>query len=159
MTHQDYPIVRVTGVLVEQGSVLLARQELKERSHWTLPGGQVEFGERLADCLVREMHEETGLDVEVLDLLYLCDRFRSLNRHVIDISFLVKRTGGHLFEESLSDAQRDGQSERLAEIRMVPFSQIEELGLSEKFVQLLKDGLPNRGTYQGEFHRFWDDKD
>ena len=66
--------VRATGILVEEGRVLLVRQTLRERSRWNLPGGSLEVGETLAACLVREMREETGLMVVPADLLYVCDR-------------------------------------------------------------------------------------
>ena len=53
----------------------------------------------------------------------------------------------------------DGNKERLADIRMVPFAQVEELGMSEKFVRLLEEGLPDKGSYQGEYHRFWNGRE
>ena len=55
--------VRVTGVVIEAGRILLLNQDAGARS-WSLPGGKLEDGETLAEALVREMKEETGLDVE-----------------------------------------------------------------------------------------------
>lgn len=148
---QQKPLVRATGIMVEQETILLVKQELKEQSNWSLPGGRLEFGETLEACLVREMQEETGLHVEVQELLYLCDRFKSLNHHVVDISFLVRRLGGRLYTGSFSD----GGSERLSQIRMVPFSQMIDMGFSDRFTHLLENGLPDKGSYQGDFHAFY----
>jgi ADP-ribose pyrophosphatase YjhB (NUDIX family) len=51
--------VRVTGVVIEAGRILLLNQDAGARS-WSLPGGKLEDGETLAEALVREMKEETG---------------------------------------------------------------------------------------------------
>jgi 8-oxo-dGTP diphosphatase len=48
----------------EAGRVLLIRRG--DNGRWSLPGGMMEPGERIADCLVREVWEETGLEVEPL---------------------------------------------------------------------------------------------
>lgn len=50
----------------EEGRVLLCRNH---RGEWELPGGRPEPGEPFEDCLVREVREETGLDVVVNRLL------------------------------------------------------------------------------------------
>jgi 8-oxo-dGTP diphosphatase len=59
------------GVLVErEGKVLLVRRRLNPRQGtWTFPAGFVEFDEDPAEAAVRECREETGLEVEVADLL------------------------------------------------------------------------------------------
>lgn len=58
--------VTVKAVVLRDGCVLLAR---KDRNEWELPGGQVEPGESTRQTLVRELREETGLDVSPGPLL------------------------------------------------------------------------------------------
>lgn len=60
-------IVAVGGLVEnEQGEILLVKTH---RGGWGFPGGQVEVGENLMDALVREIQEESGVDVEVLSLV------------------------------------------------------------------------------------------
>jgi ADP-ribose pyrophosphatase YjhB (NUDIX family) len=49
-------------VVDQQGEILLQRRADNDR--WALPGGTMEIGETLADAVIREVREETGLDVE-----------------------------------------------------------------------------------------------
>jgi 8-oxo-dGTP pyrophosphatase MutT (NUDIX family) len=58
--------VSVKGVAVQGGKVLLLRNE---RDEWELPGGKLEVGEDPADCLVREISEESGWQVTAGPLL------------------------------------------------------------------------------------------
>lgn len=145
------PIVRPTGILIEKGKILIVKQELIEHIHWTFPGGALEFGETIEQCLVREMKEETGLDIKVKDLLYICDRFHQLNRHIIDMTFLVEKIGGFLQSSSFQHEDR----EVIRILKLVPIDALPEYGFSQKLCQLVKDNFPNRGSYQGDFHKFY----
>jgi 8-oxo-dGTP pyrophosphatase MutT (NUDIX family) len=58
--------VSVKGVAVQAGQVLLLENE---REEWELPGGKLELGEDPADCVVREISEETGWEVRAGPLL------------------------------------------------------------------------------------------
>lgn len=55
------PRIRVAGLLVNGGRVLLVRHEKEGRSYWLLPGGGVEAGEQLEDAVRREFAEECSI--------------------------------------------------------------------------------------------------
>ncbi|GID93308.1 NUDIX domain-containing protein [Amorphoplanes digitatis] len=54
-------------VVDDRGRVLLQRRT--DSGNWALPGGTMDIGETLGQCVVREVKEETGLDIEITGLL------------------------------------------------------------------------------------------
>ena len=102
------PVVGVGAVLIEDGRVLLIRRGKEPlRGRWSLPGGTVETGETLEQALVREMREETSLEVRVGPLLTTFDRIerrdgKVLYHHVI-VDFLCERVSGEA--QAASDAE------------------------------------------------------
>ncbi|MGE5123680.1 MAG: NUDIX domain-containing protein, partial [Acidobacteriaceae bacterium] len=73
----DYIGVGVGAVIVDaRGRLFLSRRgpaSRNERGLWEFPGGSVEWGEKLAEALKRELQEEYGLEVEVGELLDVVD--------------------------------------------------------------------------------------
>jgi mutator protein MutT len=73
----DYIGVGVGAIIVDdRGRLFLARrgpQAKNERGLWEFPGGSVEFGEKLAQALQREMREEYGVEIAVGELLDVVD--------------------------------------------------------------------------------------
>ncbi len=65
MSEVRWP-VSVKGVVLARGHVLLAEND---RDEWELPGGRLEIGERPEQCVVREIREEAGIDVEVAGIV------------------------------------------------------------------------------------------
>ena len=73
--YPDRPIVGVGGVVIRDGCVLLVQRAQEPLAgKWTLPGGAVELGETLEEAVVRELREETGLEVRVLELVEAFER-------------------------------------------------------------------------------------
>jgi ADP-ribose pyrophosphatase YjhB (NUDIX family) len=66
--------VKVRAVMVNhEGLIVVPERRGGEHSHFTLPGGRVDRSETVADALAREVHEETGLEVVVQQLLYVAE--------------------------------------------------------------------------------------
>ena len=62
-------IVPSTTVVVVDDNDRIALVHRKDNGLWALPGGGIEYGESIEDCAVREVKEETGLDVALTGLV------------------------------------------------------------------------------------------
>jgi len=111
--YPEHPLVGVGGVVIEGDRVLLARRGREPmRGEWSIPGGLLEVGESLSEGVMRELREETGLTVRVLDLIEALDRIlpdpvesltaaakvnepRAKPRyHYVILDYLCERAGG-----------------------------------------------------------------
>jgi 8-oxo-dGTP diphosphatase len=73
--YPDRPVVGVGGVIIENGRALLIRRGSEPLlGQWSIPGGTLELGESLQQGVARELLEETGVVVKVLDLIEVFDR-------------------------------------------------------------------------------------
>jgi len=100
--YPEAPIAGVGAVIVRDKQVLLIRRAHEPlKGEWSLPGGAVELGETLEAAICREVLEETGLVVEVLDTVKAFDRISRdetgrVRYHYVLIDFLCRVTGGSL---------------------------------------------------------------
>ena len=137
--------VRVTGIVIEDGQLLLLDQDTPNTGRsWSLPGGKLEEGETLAGALVREMKEETGLDVEPGRLLYVCDHLPGADTHVVHMTFEARRVGG-----AVGDIAAGADTTPIRGVEFVPFAKLASLGFSDRFTELVTAGFPGAGSYMG----------
>jgi 2,3-bisphosphoglycerate-dependent phosphoglycerate mutase len=148
--------IRPSGVLLQDRCILLVKQSVTSTRQWSLPGGHLEKGESIEHCLVRELKEETGLNVRVLKLLYVTDRLVGKD-HVVHMTFLIE----HLDSDPLpskwnhEDTYSSGLSQPLREIRMVSCTDLVSYGFGATFEKLVANGFPDCGTYKGDFKAFY----
>ena len=136
--------VRVTGILTEEERLLLVKQRVNDSRGWSLPGGTLEIGETLEDCIIREMKEETGLKVEIEKLLYVCDSIENDN-HVVHITFKLKRVGGDLE----LGYEPESYANPITYIKMFAIDELKQYSFSDRFMSIVKNGFPDSGNYMG----------
>lgn len=102
----ERPVVGVGGVIIEDRHALLIRRGSEPlRGQWSIPGGTLELGETLEEGVARELLEETGVQVRVLDLIEVFDRIFNANGiiaknerkpkyHYVIVDYLCERIGG-----------------------------------------------------------------
>ena len=128
-----------------KGNVLVQDKKNHPTWHgWNFPGGHVEKGEYVTPSVIREMKEETGLDVEPIRMLYVCDVAASDNS-VLHITFLAKQIGGEI---TLPTNEFDENP--IHDVQFIPIDELTEYGISEKFIEIIKNDFPNAGNYMGD---------
>ncbi len=68
--------IRVYGILQWKNEILLVHEKIGDFHFTKFPGGGLELGEGMKDCLVREFKEETDMDIEVGEHIYTTDFFQ-----------------------------------------------------------------------------------
>lgn len=84
------------GILINENGkiVLIRRKGVTYYDYWALPGGTVDEGETIEEALIREMKEETGVDVELQEILGIfSDPDRDPRGRVISTVFICKYIG------------------------------------------------------------------
>jgi len=73
--YPEQPLVGVGGVVIDNMRALLIRRGGPPlEGQWSIPGGMLELGETLEQGVVRELAEETGLDVKVIEIIEVFER-------------------------------------------------------------------------------------
>lgn len=83
------------ALVVRDGRVLLARRAIEPAlGAWDIPGGFLEYGEHPEAGAIRELHEETGLDIEIQELIGMyMDRYGEESDWILNIYYSATAGG------------------------------------------------------------------
>lgn len=139
---REFPNAPVIGVgavvLNDEGAVLLVKRAHEPRKgEWSLPGGRVELGESLVEATVREVREETGLDIEVGPLVEVFDRIHRrdgrVQYHFVIADYLATPRGGYLAASDDAEA-----------VAWVTPDDLERYGVNEHAIRVIRSGVAMR---------------
>ncbi|WP_455645700.1 NUDIX domain-containing protein [Methanosphaera sp.] len=118
MSKYRNPALTVDVIIIKNNeTVLIKRLNDPYKDHWALPGGFVEYGEKVEDAAIRETKEETGLDVELDELVGVySDPQRDPRGHTVTVAFKAHIIGSQL--KSSSDA-KDAKYVKISELKEV----------------------------------------
>jgi ADP-ribose pyrophosphatase YjhB (NUDIX family) len=85
--------VKVRAVIWHEGRLVVAREQRQGEEYLTLPGGAVKDRESLTEAVVREVREETGLEVEPIELLYVAEVVSAFTRQELNVVFAARLDG------------------------------------------------------------------
>lgn len=126
--YPNQPIIGVGAVIVCNCKILLEKRKSEPgRGKWTVPGGLVELGESAEQTVMREVREETNLEVDQPELIDVVnsvttDENGKIKYHFVIVDYFVKLKGGTL--KAADDA---------AELRWVEFGEVENYDLTRSF--------------------------
>src|SRR3989338_1659919 len=134
------PNFRVSVIIVnENKEILLVQHKKASRLYWVLPGGRIEYGEDFATCAVRELKEETNLDIKFEKVVFLSEAIApDRSRHIINIYATGTVLGGEL---------KVGDEPMLADAAYKPILELEKITLyppvADKIIKAYKEGFKN----------------
>ncbi|MBC7130459.1 NUDIX hydrolase, partial [Candidatus Bathyarchaeota archaeon] len=134
--YPSQPVVGVGAIIVCDGKILLEKRRSEPgRGKWSVPGGLVELGESPEEAVIREVKEETGLDVADPELIDVVNRITldedgRIKYHFVIIDYFVKVRGGEL--RAADDAEA---------VQWVSLDKAEEYDITETLRDFLKRNM------------------
>jgi nucleoside triphosphatase len=94
MTEQQYPEPTVGGLIFNPNGDLFLMRSHKWRDKWVVPGGHIDLGETVEEALIREIKEETNLDIYDIEFLcwqeYVYDKSFWKHRHYVFFDYTCR---------------------------------------------------------------------
>lgn len=134
--YPDHPRVGVGAVVLHGDRILLVRRgRAPSAGKWSLPGGLVRLGERLADAVRREVAEECGCLVRVVDVAGVVDRVirdetGRVRYHYVLVDYLA-----------LADTAEVAAASDAAEVRWATLEEIGSLDTTEGLSDMIHRAL------------------
>ena len=126
-TGSDAPIVGVGVVVVDEGEILLVQRGHEPgQGLWAVPGGKVAYGETLRTAAAREVREETGLVVEIGDVVWAGEHIWE-HGHTVLVDFLGTVVSGTL-----------SAGDDAAQVRWVPMDEAASYPLTGTMYELIE---------------------
>lgn len=129
------PIVGVGAIIFDGGNVLLARRgKPPSPGNWSIPGGALKLGETLEEACMREVLEETGLEVEVISRYAVFNRITRdpwdrVQYHYVLVDYICHPKGGNL---------RAGSD--ISEVKWCPLDDLSEVAsLTQWTAQVIRE--------------------
>ncbi len=128
--------VRVAGVLLKGGAILLVKHRKRGKNYWLLPGGRVQLGESTQDALKRELSEELSIDVEIGELLFVVEAIKGRDEQIIQPTFSISAKD--------TDVLKLGADKRVVDFDFFLHDKLGDLiiypDIKDELIELLKSG-------------------
>jgi 8-oxo-dGTP diphosphatase len=124
--YPQHPLLGVGGIIMNDDNVLLVRRANPPlQGQWSLPGGLVETGETTQEAVVREVLEETGLQIAPVKLVEVFERILrdeegQVEYHFVLIDYLCRVTSGDAHAASDVTDVRWAKLDELASLAVAP---------------------------------------
>lgn len=139
---------RVAAIAIHRGHVLLLRVE--QHDFWFLPGGHVEIGELADAALLREMREETSLDVRIDRLVWVVESFYTLEgrrHHELAFYYLVTIPAGAAQLDISKEFYGEEENGTQLTFRWHRLDTLANLNLQPSFLRNSLNALPTSITH------------
>lgn len=137
---KSYPSLVVHALIKKDGKFLAIRRGLErsiEIGKWECPGGRVDFNEKLTDAVMREVKEETGLQVKILRFLGWGESLNTPSKYTPPVHRFVM-----YFECDLVGGEEKFDSYEINEAKWVTIEEFKRMeGLSEAIKDFFRKGF------------------